>query len=257
MAGPNSETLGRAVDRFPTPPAHDQFTEADDLLDGTYYRMAEIWYPELQRLVSAYADGDVLREAVREHVEAVPSFRLTDGAAPLNERRAALAAAADTIDEIAAVSAWYNDLRGLLTDEPNELTLFERALHDFGYVVAHGLFLGASAPSEVVRRLRLAYRLVGVRIDETDAAPHREQTTFTCPYRNAGADCCGERWVCHEKLDRVDDGYVTYLGERGIDYQRPRGCSGSEQCYSTVSWASAAQWWPKTPPSVVLGGKRG
>jgi hypothetical protein len=69
---------------------------------------------------------------------------------------------------------------------------------------------------------------------------------FTCPYRNVGADECGKRWVCHEKLDRVDDGYVTYLGERGIDYQRPRGCGG-EQCYSEVSTADETPLWPVAP----------
>ncbi|NHX35044.1 MULTISPECIES: hypothetical protein [Halolamina] len=251
MAGPSPETLRRVVDRFPTPPESDRFAAADDLLDGAYGRMADEWHPELRRLAGSYADGDVLRERVLEHVEAVPSYRLTDGAAPLPDRRAELAAAADTLDEVAAVAEWYADLRALLADDPDELTLFERALHDFGYVVAHVLFLGASSPASVVRRLRLAYRSVGVRIDDTAVEGDRECTTFTCPYRNVGAGRCGKRWVCHEKLDRVDDGYVTYLADRGIDYRRPRGCSGSEQCYSTVARGSPEQWWPKTPPAAV------
>lgn len=256
MAGPDSDALRRVVDRFPTPPENEQFAAADDLLDGAYGRMAEDWHPELQRLTDSYAAGDVLREEVLEHVESVPSFRLTDGAAPLTERRTALAEAGDVLDEVAAVSEWYRELRDLLVDDPNELTLFERALHDFGYAVAHGLFLGASSPAEVVRRLRLAYRFAGVRIDAVESTPDREQTTFSCPYRNVAVGRCGKRWICHEKLDRVDDGYVTYLAERGIDYQRPRGCSDSAQCYSTVARDSREQWWPKTPPSAIRGGKR-
>jgi len=238
------------------PPETDAFAAADDLLCGTYSTMAEDWYPELRSLADSYAAGDVLREELLEHVEAVPSFRLTDGAAPLLDREATLVEAADTLEEVAAVSAWYADLRDLLVDDPDELTLFERVLHDFGYVVAHALFLGASSPADVVRRLRLAYRSVGVRIDDTESGAGGEHTTFTCPYRNVGAERCGKRWVCHEKLDRVDDGYVTYLAEHGIDYQRPRGCSASAQCYSTVAWESQEQWWPKTPPSAVRGGSR-
>ncbi|MFB6220131.1 MAG: hypothetical protein ABEH90_01715 [Halolamina sp.] len=255
MAGPNPERLVRVVRKFPTPPEGDQFTEADELLDGAYSSIADAWYPELQRLASAYAEGECLREEVLAHVEAVPSFRLTDGAAPLTARRDALVTAAGALEEIAAVSEWYRDVRDLLTDDPAELTLFERVLHDFGYVVAHVLFLGASSPPEVVRRLRLAYQLVGVDIDETASRPGGERTTFTCPYRNLDAGRRGTRWVCHEKLDRVDDGYVTYLAERGIDYQRPRGCRDSCQCYSTVAWDSSEQWWPKTPPAVVREGR--
>ena len=254
MAGPTPEALRRVVDRFPTPPDDDRFAAVDDRLNGTYSRIVEPWYPELQRRTSAYADGEVLREDVLEHVEAVPSFRLTDGAAPLPGRRDALRVAADGVEEIAAVSAWYADLRALLVDSPANRSLLERALHDFGYTLAHGLFLGASSPESVVRRLRVAYRSVGVRIDDADSGAGGERTTFTCPYRNVAAGQCGEKWVCHEKLDRVDDGYVTYLAERGIDYQRPRECPGTDQCYSTVTWDGDEQWWPKTPPSAVGGG---
>ena len=253
MAGPNPEALRRTVERFPTPPEDGRVVTAESQLGDTYRRLTESWYPELRRRVTAYADGDILREDVLEHVEAVPAFRLTDGAAPLPDRRAALAEAAETSDDVAAVSAWYRDLRALLIDSPDNRSLFERVLHDFGYALAHGLFLGASSPEQVVRRLRVAYRSVGVRIDDTDSGPGGERTTFTCPYRDVAAGQCGEKWVCHEKLDRVDDGYVTYLAERGIDYQRPRECPGSEQCYSTVTWDGDEQWWPKTPPSAVAG----
>ena len=251
MAGPSPQELRRVVEQFPTPPDSEKFDRADDLLDGVYSAMARSWYPELERRVDAYADGDVLRETVLEHVESVPSFRLSDGATPLCDRRDALRRAADALDEIAAVSAWYADLRAVLSDRPEELTRFERLLHDFGYALAHGLFLGASSPEQVVRRLRVAYRSVGVRIDETGSDAGCERTTFTCPYRNVAAGRYGERWVCHEKLDRVDDGYVTYLRERGIDYQRPRGCPDSEQCYSTVARDGPRQWWPRTSPAAV------
>lgn len=213
--------------------------------------MADAWYPELQRLVDAYAAGECLRESVLEHVEAVPSFRLTDGAAPLPERHRALVAAGETLPEVATVSEWYLRLRELVDDSTERLSLLERVLHDFGYAFAHVLFLGSSSPRQVVRRLRVAYQSVGVRIDETSSSGEAERTKFTCPYRNVAAGHCGKRWVCHEKLDRVDDGYVTYLSERGIDYQRPRGCTNSEQCYSTVTWNNADQWWPKTSPGAV------
>lgn len=121
-------------------------------------------------------------------------------------------------------------------------TVLRRLLHDIGYVLAHVLFLGANTPSSVVRRLRLAYRLVGVRIVETPTVDAVERTIFLCPYRNLGAGRWGQKWLCHDVLDRVDDGYVTYLRQhKGIDYQRPRDCADSsacgesEHCYSEVT----------------------
>ncbi|MFD1686752.1 hypothetical protein [Halobellus litoreus] len=254
MAGPNPDELLAVVDRFPTPPESDRFDRADELLDGTYSAMADSWYPELQRRAAAYADGDVLRESVLEHVESVPSFRLSEGATPLPRSREALARAAATLDSVSEVSAWYADLWTMLADTRDGLSLFERVLHDFGYAAAHVLFLGASSPEQVVRRLRWAYRAVGVRIDETASEAGTERTAFTCPYRDLAAGSRGQRWVCHEKLDRVDDGYVTYLREGGIDYQRPRGCPDSERCYSSVARDGPRQWWPKTSPATVESG---
>ncbi|WP_418286080.1 hypothetical protein [Halorubrum sp. DTA46] len=254
MAGPDPDELRHVVVGFPSLPDEsdaDRLNRVDDLLDGTYGTMATKWYPELRDVTEAFAAGDCLREDVLEHVEGVPSFRLSDGAAPLPENRRALATAADLADEVRAVSDWYATLRSLVDDDPAGLTRFERALHDFGYVFAHGLFLGASSPEDVVRRLRLAYRSVGVDIDDTASEGGAERTTFTCPYRNVGARVCGEKWVCHEKLDRVDDGYVTYLQERGIDYQRPRDCGDTERCYSTVARDGPEQWWPKTSPAAI------
>lgn len=120
--------------------------------------------------------------------------------------------------------------------------MIEKALYWFGYSIAPVLFFRATTPDEVVARLRLAYRLVGVRIVETPRVDGVERTIFLCPYRNLAADRFGAKWLCHEKLDRVDDGYVTYLGRhKGIDYQRPRCCtalaycSDSEYCYSEVT----------------------
>ncbi|MFC6873904.1 hypothetical protein [Halobellus marinus] len=120
--------------------------------------------------------------------------------------------------------------------------MLRRILHDLGYAIAHFLFLGADTPEAVVRRLRIAYRLVGVRIVETPRVDATERTVFLCPYRNLGATWFGARWLCHDVLDRVDDGYVTYLRRhKGIDYQRPRSCNdfdyctASEHCYSEVS----------------------
>lgn len=253
MAGPDPTELRRVVDDFPERATDGRFERVDELLDGTYGALVREWYPDLRDLTATYAADDCLREDVLEHVESVPSFRLSDGATPLHSRREALSAAAEERDEVAALSEWYATLRSLLVDEPADMPRFERLLHDFGYALAHGLFLGASSPDRVVRRLRLAYRVVGVRIDDTTSAAGSERTTFTCPYRNVGAGTCGAKWVCHEKLDRVDDGYVTYLKERGIDYQRPRDCPGSEQCYSTVARDGPDQWWPRTPPAAVDG----
>lgn len=120
--------------------------------------------------------------------------------------------------------------------------MIERLLHVFGYVLAYGLFFRAETPETVVRRLRLAYRLVGVRIEQTTSLDQTERTIFRCPYRGLLADHYGEKWVCHEKLDRVDDGYVTYLKQhKQIDYDRPQGCeqlagcTDSACCFSEVS----------------------
>lgn len=120
--------------------------------------------------------------------------------------------------------------------------MLRRLLHGFGYLVAHVLFVGADTPSAVVERLRLAYRMVGVRIVETPQVDATERTVFLCPYRNLAASRFGAKWVCHDILDRVDDGYVTYLRRhKDIDYYRPHGCEAlpycdeSEYCYSEVS----------------------
>jgi hypothetical protein len=120
--------------------------------------------------------------------------------------------------------------------------MLRRLLHDIGYVIAHVLFLGASTPNEVAGRLRIAYRLVGVRIVETPRVDAVERTVFLCPYRDLGTTGADRKWVCHDVLDHVDDGYVTYLRRhRDIDYQRPRSCADlpycgeSEHCYSEVS----------------------
>ena len=120
--------------------------------------------------------------------------------------------------------------------------MLENALHAVGYAIAHVLFLGANTPKAVVCRLRFAYRLVGVKIVETPHVDGVERTIFLCPYRNLAATRYGEKWLCHQKLDRVDDGYVTYLRRhRNIDYQRPRSCSDlaycadSAYCYSEVT----------------------
>lgn len=120
--------------------------------------------------------------------------------------------------------------------------MLRRFLHHLGYVLAHLLFFRADTPEVIVERLRIAYRLVGVRIVETPRVDAVERTIFLCPYRNLAASRFGQKWICHDILDRVDDGYVTYLRRhKGIDYQRPRGCAElayceeSSYCYSEVS----------------------
>lgn len=120
--------------------------------------------------------------------------------------------------------------------------MLRELLHAFGYAVAHVLFVRAYTPEAVVRRLRLAYRIVGVRIVETPVVDGRRRTVFLCPYRNLAAGRVGEKWLCHDVLDRVDDGYVTFLRRhRDIDYRRPTSCGelayceDSEHCFSEVS----------------------
>ena len=108
-------------------------------------------------------------------------------------------------------------------------------LHAFGYVASFVLFFRASSPEAVVRRLRWAYRRVGVRLQDVESADGVERTVFRCPYRTLGAARYGERRVCHDVLDRVDDGYVTFLARhRGLAYDRPRRCAGSPCCHSEV-----------------------
>ncbi len=58
--------------------------------------------------------------------------------------------------------------------------MIRRLLHDPGYVLAYVLFLGANTPESVVTRLRIAYRLVGVRIVETPQVDSVERTIFLC-----------------------------------------------------------------------------
>ncbi|MFB6095403.1 MAG: hypothetical protein ABEJ71_02995 [Halodesulfurarchaeum sp.] len=122
--------------------------------------------------------------------------------------------------------------------------MLRRLLHWVGYAIAPVLFVGARTPEAVVRRLRFAYRLVGVGITERSTVDDIERTVFQCPYRGLGADRYGEKVVCHDILDRVDDGYVSYLARhRGIEYRRPRGCEeveddvcdDPEYCFSEVT----------------------
>lgn len=120
--------------------------------------------------------------------------------------------------------------------------MIRRLLHHVGYLLAHVLFVGANTPSAVAERLRFAYRLVGVRIVETPRVEAVERTIFLCPYRHVGASWFGAQWFCHDVLDRVDDGYVTYLRrKKDIAYDRPQGCSNlaycdaSAYCYSDVT----------------------
>jgi hypothetical protein len=252
MLGPDPETLTRQVAAFPRPPDEPRFERADALLDGAYAELSASWYPELRRLADEYAAGDLLREDVLAHAESVPRFPLGTAEEPDGGRAAALREATALVEEVRAVAAWYDDLLDLLDPAPSALSLDERLLHGVGYALAHGLFVGARTPERVVRRLRVAYRSVGVRIDEAETDGDTERTTFTCPYRNVAGGRCGERRVCHEKLDRVDDGYVTYLAERGIDYQRPRGCGG-DQCFSEVEREGTERWWPAVSPDAVDG----
>lgn len=109
-------------------------------------------------------------------------------------------------------------------------------LYAFGYLAAYVLFFRARSRTSIVRRLRWAYRTVGVDIRDTESDDGIERTVFRCPYRDLGANRWGKRRACHDVLDRVDDGYATYLDRhRDVDYQRPRACTASGCCYSEVA----------------------
>jgi hypothetical protein len=114
-------------------------------------------------------------------------------------------------------------------------TVLGKLLWTFGYVAAFVLFLGAHSRKAIVGRLRWAYRTVGVDLRAVESVEGVERTVFRCPYRTVGTAWWGERRLCHEVLDRVDDGYVSYLeNHRAVDYDRPRPCAGGPCCYSEV-----------------------
>lgn len=147
------------------------------------------------------------------------------------------AVAAGDLERIAARSAElaFADEESATLDGPLA-TLLGTFLYGFGYLASFVLFAGARSPESVVARLRWAYRTVGVDIRDTESADSVERTVFRCPYRGVGAGRFGSRRVCHDVLDRVDDGYVTFLERhRDIEYDRPRPCRASECCYSEVT----------------------
>lgn len=131
--------------------------------------------------------------------------------------------------------------RGRVSVGYGSMRILEHLLTAIGYVIAPVLFLRAETPTAVAKRLRLAYRLVGVDIVETPTVDDRERTVFLCPYRHLGEGRWGAKWLCHQKLDRVDDGYVKYLDRhRDITYVRPQSCEQlvhveDRFCFSEVS----------------------
>ncbi len=187
----------------------------------------------LYAFYAAARDGDAERTAALWD-RAVSRVRAMDedAAGRLEDARAA--------DDVDAARELVADLL-FGTDEDPRLdgplaTAVGRLLFGFGYVASFVLFLGADSRTAVVRRLRWAYRAVGVDVRDTESVDGVERTVFRCPYRNVGAGRFGRRRVCHDVLDRVDDGYVAFLGRRrDIDYDRPRACAASECCYSAVA----------------------
>lgn len=115
--------------------------------------------------------------------------------------------------------------------------MLEKFLYGFGYAISPLLFLGARTPASIMKRLRLGYRLLGVKIlRKSSMLNGTERTEFLCPWRNLFASSLGKRWFCHNKIDRADDGCAAYLQKhRGIYYLRPQACENSENCYSEVS----------------------
>lgn len=188
---------------------------------------------DLLALYGAVRDGD-LASARRRWEDAETVVRDRD-----EETAAVIGNALDDGDTVAAADALAAVL--FVEDDPTRLdgplaSTVGTVLHAFGYLAAVVLFAGAHSREAVTDRLRLAYRLVGVNLQLTESVDETERTAFRCPYRTLGADRYGERRVCHDVLDRVDDGYVTYLERhRDIDYDRPRPCAESDCCYSEVT----------------------
>jgi hypothetical protein len=118
--------------------------------------------------------------------------------------------------------------------------MVERLLYLLGYMLAPVLFIKAESPKSVAKRLRFAYRLVGVKIIETESTDSGERTVILCPYRNLFAGRYGRKWFCHSKLDQVDEGYASYLRRhKNVRYEAPKSCNDtgrrSEYCCSEVS----------------------
>jgi len=164
-------------------------------------------------------------EPVADEVDGVVAGKL-DAAIAAGDVETARAHAAELVFRDADPPALDGPLAGLVGG----------LLHGFGYVASVVLFLLASSPVAVVGRLRWAYRTVGVTVVDVESVDGTERTVFRCPYRDVGASRYGQRRVCHDVLDRVDDGYVTFLARhRGLAYDRPRPCAGGECCYSEVA----------------------
>ncbi len=188
---------------------------------------------DLHALHVAARDGDP--EAVDRAWEAINANQVhVEG-----ERYEAIAAALDDADYARVTELTAAVLFG--EDEHPQLDgrlagIVGTFLHAFGYLAGYVLFYRAHSPESVMQRLRWAYRTVGVDIRDTETIDGIERTVFRCPYRDLGADRWGERRACHDVLDRVDDGYVTYLDRhRDVDYQRPRACTASACCHSEVA----------------------
>lgn len=187
----------------------------------------------LHRFYQTAREGDL--ESLRSQWDAVePAVSELD---PETGRALDDALEADAPDTVRARTA------DLLFEDEMEPTLtgpgariLGTLLYWFGYLASFVLFAQAHSRTTIVRRLRWAYRTVGVDIQDTETVDGVERTVFRCPYRNLGAGRFGQRHACHDILDRVDDGYVTFLNRhRDIDYQRPRACRASECCYSEVA----------------------
>ncbi|MFB6362137.1 MAG: hypothetical protein ABEH59_12565 [Halobacteriales archaeon] len=187
----------------------------------------------LHALYTAARDGDP--EAVDEAWQALDTDRNRIDPERLDQIAASKDDAEyDQVAELAAAVLFGDEERPAL--DGRLARLLGTLLYVFGYAAASVLFFRARSRESVVRRLRWAYRTVGVDIRATETVDGIERTVFRCPYQGLGANQLGERRACHDVLDRVDDGYVTYLDRhRDIDYQRPRACTASDCCYSEVA----------------------
>jgi hypothetical protein len=178
-------------------------------------------------------DADAMRSAWRDvEVDASSRGSTVDAAVTAAVDSGETARVVELLEPVVFGDESAERIDGILAQVVGKL------LWSFGYLAAFVLFVRAHSPEAVVGRLRWAYCRVGVDLRAAESTDGVERTIFACPYRSVGADRWGERRVCHDVLDRVDDGYVSFLARhRDIAYDRPRPCVGGDCCYSEVAEA--------------------
>ena len=114
------------------------------------------------------------------------------------------------------------------------MKLLKNYLRAFGYLIAPFLFLGANDEETIAERLRFAYKLVGVKVIKVISQNSTEIMIFLCPYRNLSITGKPKE-ICHQILDKVDEGYADFLRRKNIRYSGPKSYGKTDYCFSKVS----------------------